>query len=150
MIKSNNKTITVMLCDGRIVGQHAEHDITPVQITFPAKIGPKEAIAKLLDISCLTMDRYDGVRIHGKKYALYFVKYNQMCEELIATYPLRDIDGKIYYVVAGSVVLVREDEPYCSLNISKKDWLTLKNYLHEQNDMASLAIFYKQGCHYIS
>ena len=134
-----NKTITVILCEGKIVNQQSEHEISPVRIVFPVKAGPSEAYLKLL--GCTKLER-DTVKIHGATYTLYYDKNNRNHDELIATYPVRDEKDKIFDVIAGSVLIAKEDESHLSFDIPKDEQLFIADYLSEQTELAGMAVVF--------
>lgn len=140
------ETITAILCEGKIVGQHAKHEIFPVQIEFPQKAGPTNAFAHLLKLSPPNLGRYEGVEVHGKKYVLYFDKADSLSHHVIATYPLRTCDGEIFHIVAGSVIVAKEDENRHALDISKAEQTLIAEYLDEQVVLAGLSVLFGKDC----
>ena len=57
-------------------------------------------------------------------------------------YPVRDEKDKIFDVIAGSVLIAKEDESHLSFDIPKDEQLFIADYLSEQTELAGMAVVF--------
>lgn len=69
------------------------------------------------------------IQIDGTRYLMYFDEEGKIKGPWHPTYPLRGQDGEIYDVVAGSVLVVKEDENENILSLTEQEQSAIRAHL---------------------